>query len=147
MAVYQTKSRQIVAIQCISPDNYGPDDTAPTWFIMAYADMIITLPVLSEDGEPDKPGTIANANHGTLSFNVGDWLIYNGPDDIYPCTNEEFLRRYERVPEDLARAYESGDDQLTTFSLGKSSKFSRDQADPDPIGSATQRAADEAKSE
>jgi len=42
---------------------------------------------------------VFNAKHGTwIQFSHDtDWLIYNGPDDIYPCDEETFERKYEVV--------------------------------------------------
>lgn len=39
----------------------------------------------------------AYSKNGPVRVERGDWLIL-GDKEIYPCTNEEFHKRYEEVP-------------------------------------------------
>lgn len=44
-------------------------------------------------------GNVYNKIHNSwIEFTNTDWLIYsNGPDDIYPCVDEQFQKKYEPI--------------------------------------------------
>jgi len=69
----------------------GCGEPTPEWF----NDFVISGPV---HGLPDNISQVWNKNHNSwVDFGPTDWLIYNGPDDILPCDEETFEKKYEVV--------------------------------------------------
>lgn len=93
MATHRSKPREIEAWQVVAPLPIEQTGAFPQWLIAAIADGII---VFTDENTGD--GTILNETHGSeINFKDTDWIIFNGPEDIYPCTDEEFQQRYERI--------------------------------------------------
>jgi hypothetical protein len=76
---YRTKTRLIEAFRWIGQ----PRLNWPDW---------ATPELLSESGS----ALYAYTTSGPVRVNRGDWCIM-GEKEIYPCTNEEFHRCYEKV--------------------------------------------------
>jgi len=74
---YRTKVRIVEAFRWIGQ----PRESWPAW---------ATPELLSESGS----ALYAYSLNGPVRVNRGDWCIL-GAKEIYPCTNEEFLKRYE----------------------------------------------------
>jgi hypothetical protein len=98
MATYQTKLCRIEAFRWIGQ----PRQTWPDW---------AALELLAESGS----ALYAYTTEGPVRVNRGDWCIL-GDKEIHPCTNEEFLKRYEplsfadqpadgRTPQELGGQY------------------------------------------
>lgn len=62
----------------------------PEWLVRAEKDYRVRFRNNRKLGS-----TYANGN--MIFFREDDWLIYNGPDDIYPCNDETFKRKYEAI--------------------------------------------------
>jgi hypothetical protein len=95
---YQTKVRQVEAFRWIGQ----PHNTWPTW---------ATAELLSESGS----ALYAYTLNGPVRVNRGDWCVL-GDKEIYPCTNTEFLKRYEEV-KDPIQIFANQTDNNTGFGV------------------------------
>ena len=77
MPTYRTRVRTLEAFRWIGQ----PRDKWPEW---------AKLELLSESGS----ALYAYTLNGPVRVNRGDWCIL-GEKEIYPCTNEDFHKRYE----------------------------------------------------
>lgn len=93
MAKYRTKPRETEAWQVISPVDTETTGAIPAWVIELIASGTLIIDETTGDG------TVLNAQHGQVDFKDGDWLIFNGAEDTYPCIDDEFQKRYELVEE------------------------------------------------
>lgn len=78
MATYRTKPRTVEAVQ---------------W----HGQSLLELPPWAQDPRYVAPSGIAlyvYTKNGPIRVNRGDWLIL-GDKEVYPCTDRDFLERYE----------------------------------------------------
>lgn len=68
-------------------------ELAPDWLALAEKDDRVRF------GNLQLKFGVTYSRGNVILFKEGDWLIYNGPDDIYPCDQETFNQRYERTKE------------------------------------------------
>lgn len=80
MPTFQTKPRTIQAVQWIGQ----PISELPLW---AQDPQYLT---------PSGTALYAYTKNGPVRVNCSDWLI-GGDKEIYPCTDEEFQKRYDPV--------------------------------------------------
>lgn len=93
MAKYRSIPRDTEAYQIIAPIDMEQTGAFPSWFIELIGEGIIVCDETTGDG------TVINEAHGEMSFKDGDWIIFNGATDVYPCIDDEFQKRYEKVEE------------------------------------------------
>lgn len=76
---------------------YDCGEPMPDILVKALETNILRIPV--DDGEGFLVGRVYNKIHSAWLFYArNDWLIYsNVPDAIYPCTDEQFQKKYERI--------------------------------------------------
>jgi len=72
----------------------GCGEPMPEVLLFHSEDALLEFPISSMSWGRVYNGTLDS----WIDFSHDDWLIYsNGADDIYPCTDEQFQKKYEMV--------------------------------------------------
>ncbi|WCD44280.1 hypothetical protein Tiera_024 [Polaromonas phage Tiera] len=86
---YKTKPVEIEAFR-LSPE--GHTQAIPQWFFKATADG-----TLHAKANPDRDIHFCNTRQGPVQVNSGDYLIRLEDGEIYPCSEEVFNKKYEKI--------------------------------------------------
>lgn len=91
MSRYRSKPAIVEAFQW----NGQPQSEWPEWARKATQEDNFPL-----EAQIDENGSALRINHpahGSLRVNLGDWIIRVNEDDIYPCSDEVFQKRWEEI--------------------------------------------------